>query len=148
MKNQDCHGVSERDDWIAECLAELYGCSDNKIWRLLLGTEYEHALQLLIEAKVRFSGAYSGWLALQDGFGNLATRKYFKFLKLKELNGHSRTVGNDGKLVDYGILLALGNPFDRVTQQRLLRFERSTNEEIYCLAHIHMTKKAEQKTSA
>ncbi|MBL0379402.1 MAG: hypothetical protein JKP90_16270 [Desulfofustis sp. PB-SRB1] len=63
------HRVTQRD-WISECLAELYGCSDKKIWHLLLGTEYEHALQLLIEAKARFSGAYSDWLGLQDGFGD------------------------------------------------------------------------------
>jgi len=106
------HRIAGRD-WIAECLVELYGCSDKKIWHILLGTEYEHALQLLIEAKARFSGAYSDWLGLQDGFGDLATRKFFEFLQVKGLNGHSKTVGNDGKLVDYGILLAAGNPFDR-----------------------------------
>ncbi|MBL0381953.1 MAG: hypothetical protein JKP90_20500 [Desulfofustis sp. PB-SRB1] len=48
----------------------LWAAATKKIWHLLLGTEYEHALQLLIEAKARFSGAYSDWLGLQDGFGD------------------------------------------------------------------------------
>ncbi|MCC6207508.1 MAG: hypothetical protein IT488_05090 [Gammaproteobacteria bacterium] len=104
------HRVAERD-WIAECLADLYGCNGRIIWREFLGTEYEHALQLLIEAKARFAGAYSDWLGLQDGFGDIVTRQLFDFLKRRELNGHSRTVGNDGKLVDYGNLLAAGTPF-------------------------------------
>ena len=105
------HRIAERD-WIAEYLTELYGCNEKKIWRELLGTEYEHALQLLIEAKARFAGAYSEWLGLQDSFGDIVTRQFFAFLKRKGLNGHSKTVGNDGKLVDYGNLLAAGTPFD------------------------------------
>ena len=105
------HRVDGRD-WIAECLAELYGCSDRKIWHQLLGTEYEHALQFLIEAKARFAGAPSDWLGLQDSFGDIVIRQFFEFLKRKELNGHSKTVGSDGKLVDYGNLLAVATPFN------------------------------------
>lgn len=105
------HRLTERD-WIAEYLKELYGCSDKRIWRELLGTEYEHGLQLLVEAKDRFSGAYSDWLGLQDSFGDIVTRKFFDFLKIKGLSGYSKTIDKYGKLVDYGSLLTAGSPFD------------------------------------
>ncbi|MBL0381954.1 MAG: hypothetical protein JKP90_20505 [Desulfofustis sp. PB-SRB1] len=60
--------------------------------------------------------------------------------------GIRKTVGSDGKLVDYGILSSgLGTHSTGFTQQWLLRFELSMNEEINCLVHIHMTKRAEQK---
>ncbi|GMQ83568.1 MAG: hypothetical protein BMS9Abin06_0303 [Gammaproteobacteria bacterium] len=104
------HRITKRD-WIAEFLAELYGCDNKKIWRELLGTEYEHAMQLLIEAKARFAGARSDWLGLQDSFGNIVTRQFFDFLKRKGLVGYSKTVSRDGKLVDYGVLLEARAPF-------------------------------------
>jgi hypothetical protein len=100
-------------DWIAEALAALYGCDGKRVWRELLGTEYEHAHQMLVEAKARFAGAYSEWLSLQDGFGDISIRKFFDLLRAKGLSGHSLTVGGNGKLVDYGTLLQVSGPFDR-----------------------------------
>jgi hypothetical protein len=113
------HRIAERD-WIAECLAELYGCSDKKIWRELLGTEYEHALQLLIEAKARFAGASSEWVGLQDSFADIVIRQFFGFLRQKALAGHSETGGKSGKLVKYGLLIAKHSPFDTASAQEYL----------------------------
>ncbi len=101
-----------KTDWIAKTLNELYGCNRKLIWHSLLGTEYEHALQTLVETKVRYPSAYSDWLSLQDSFNDITVRKLFEFLKTKGLTGHSKTVGKDGALVSYGKLLAIGDPFD------------------------------------
>jgi len=79
----------------------------------LLGSEYEHGLQILIEAKARFTGTYSDWLNLQDSFGDIVTRKFFDFLRAKGLTGYSSTINRNGKLVNYGALLSAGSPFDR-----------------------------------
>lgn len=50
-------------DWVAERLVSLYGCANIHVWRQLLETEYEHALQILVEAEARLPGAIqSGWL--------------------------------------------------------------------------------------
>lgn len=106
------HGLTERD-WIAESFAKLYGCDGKKVWRDLLDGEYEHAQQFLIEAEVRFAGSYSEWLNLQDAIGDIATRKFFEFLRTKSLPGFSTTVETSGKLVDYGKLIAVSSPFDR-----------------------------------
>ena len=105
------HSKSERD-WISEILISLYGCSPGS-WRVLFGTEYEHALQILIETRARFQGARNEWLALQDSFNDAMIRRYFAFLVSKGLNGHTATADRNGKLIKYGNLIANGGPFDR-----------------------------------
>jgi len=100
-------------DWIGETLESLYGCKRTSVWRDLLGSEYEHALQFLIEAKARFPGAYSEWLGLQDSFADIAIRQLFIFLKQKGLAGYSKTQDKNGKLIKYGQLIANNSPFDK-----------------------------------
>ena len=99
-------------DWICKKLTILYGCIDIPIWRGLLGLEYEHALQFIIEAEVRYKGAYSEWLSLQDSFNDIVIRQFFIFLKSKGLLGHSAVITSSGQLVKYGTLIASKSPFD------------------------------------
>lgn len=98
-------------DWVAERLVSLYGCADVRVWRLLLGTEYEHALQILVEAEARFPGACSEWLALQDSFNDITIRQFFAFLKARGLPGHSKLISGK-RLEKYGSLIAVGRPFE------------------------------------
>jgi len=100
-------------DWIGEALVSLYGCRRTLVWRDLLGAEYEHALQFMIEAKAHFPGAYSEWLGLQDSFSDIVIRQFFDFLKLKGLAGHSKTLDKNGNLVKYGKLILPNGPFDK-----------------------------------
>ena len=100
-------------DWIGESLTTLYGCKRTSIWRGLLVTEYEHALQFLIEAKARFPGAYSEWLSLQDSFNDIVTRQFFGFLSHKGLTGHSATRDRTGRLVKFGTLISENSEFNR-----------------------------------
>ena len=110
-------------DYIGDVLARLYGCERTLTWLTLLGSEYEHALQILTEAEARFPGACSEWLGLQDSFNDVVVRKFFTFLKSKKLTGHSTTVDKTGTLVHYGSLIATGAPFDKAypTEARALR---------------------------
>ena len=101
-------------DWIAKILVNLYSCKNKAIWRGLLASEYEHALQILVETKARFLGAFSDWLSLQDSFNDILVRKLFEFLKAKKLSGHAKVVGKNGKIVKYGVLIAPNAPFDRI----------------------------------
>lgn len=105
------HSKIERD-WISELLVSVYGCTPGS-WRLLLDSEYEHALQILIEAKARFQSARNEWLALQDSFNDAMIRKLFAFLASKGLSGHSATIDKKGRLIKYGSLISSGGPFDR-----------------------------------
>jgi hypothetical protein len=99
-------------DWVAEGLTALYGCADVHIWRELLSGEYEHASQILVEARARYPGAYSEWLALQDSFNDIAVRQFFAFLTGRGLPGHSTVTSHTGRLVKYGNLIQPGGPFD------------------------------------
>ena len=100
-------------DYIRDILAKQYNCNHSAIWRLLLVSEYEYALQILTEAQARFNGAYSEWLGLQDSFNDLVTRHFFVFLEQNELDGYSKLYDRKGNAVRYGSLIAEGNPFDR-----------------------------------
>lgn len=98
-------------DWVAERLAQRYGGTPTSIWRPLLGVDYEHALQILIEADAMYNLAPSNWLPLQDSFNDAAIRKLVNYLKVRNLPGGSqKTVGRDGKLVKYGTILQASGP--------------------------------------
>lgn len=99
-------------DYVGDKLTELYNCVKVPIWRTLLGAEYEFALQVLIEAAVRYPGACSDWLSLQDSFGDLALRQFMRFLSEKRLPGHMATA-NEDRLVKYGRLIVAGSAFQR-----------------------------------
>lgn len=115
--------LRHNSDWIADKLATRYKCTDIHIWQPLLGPEYQHALQILIEADACFDSSRSNWLSLQDSFNNVLVRQLFVYLDSRGKPGHSKTTGRDGKLVDFGILLQVGGPFDNTypTEVSLLR---------------------------
>ena len=99
-------------DWISDRLVARYAIPARPVWRTLLGTEYEHALQILIEADACFDSARSHWLSLQDSFNDALVRQLFTYLAARGMPGHARTTGRNGKLVDFGLLIQTGAPFD------------------------------------
>lgn len=100
-------------DYVAEHLVALYQCRTDRIWRKLLDTEYEHALQIILEARVRYDGAYSEWLSLQDSFNDILVRHFIVFLGQRGLPGSQRVVASNGNLVKYGNLISPNSPFDQ-----------------------------------
>ena len=119
-------------DYIRDILAKLYNCSHSTIWRLLLASEYEYALQIQTEAQARFNGAFSDWLGLQDSFNDLVMRNFFVFLNQNELDGYSKLYDRNGNAVRYGSLIAEGTPFDRefTTEAGALRVLHKRRNEI------------------
>lgn len=91
----------DRERW-AQARNRLFGVT----------SEYEHAMQFLIEAKARFPGAYSEWLGLQDSSSDIVIRQFFAFLQRKDMDGHSRARDRNGGLVKYGSLISPNSPFD------------------------------------
>ena len=104
---------STNKDYVNDKLVKHYRCLHLPIWRRLLGSEYEHALQILIEIEVRFlGGSSSEWLALQDSFNDLVVRQFFIYLKEKGFDGYSNAQNKKGNLVNYGSLIKANTPFD------------------------------------
>lgn len=92
-------------DSIAEILHTRYSVVPSKSWHQLLSTEYIHALGLLKQAEAAFLSGRSFWLATQNSFNHAI------FLALQQhLNtvGHPaacKTVGRNGQLIDFGVML-------------------------------------------
>ena len=104
---------AKKRDWISSHLVELYSCNNNEIWIPFLGSEYEHALHILIEAKARYKGAYSEWLSLQDSLNDIITRKFIDFLHAHHLPGHQQAnVTSNDRLVHFGVLIQPEAPLD------------------------------------
>lgn len=100
-------------DRINEDLKSLYGCRDIPAWRIFLDQDdYQHALQILKEAKSCFEISRSSWLVLQDSFNDLIVRRFFTFLESRGENGYSITDKN-GNLIKYGVLIRKDNKFSR-----------------------------------
>jgi len=98
-------------DWVAERLGRRFGGSFAEIWRSLLGAEYEHALQILMDADAMFDSAPSNWLQFQDSFNDVVVRQFISYLEQRRLRGSQRTVATNGQLVGYGNLLQGNRPF-------------------------------------
>ena len=99
------HNHAHRRDMVGETLHELYGCVKSTSWHELLGNKYDHALEIVIEAKVRFTTSPSDWLSHQDSFNDLMLRRFIDFLTSKSLPGSRSTVSRNGALIAYGVLL-------------------------------------------
>jgi retron-type reverse transcriptase len=98
-------------DWIAERIMDRCGGSLTPVWRSLFETDYEHALQILIEADTMFEGAISPWLQFQDSFNDTVIRHFILYLRKRKLSGGSqKIVGRDKRLVKYGNILKAPGP--------------------------------------
>jgi retron-type reverse transcriptase len=143
-------------DWISDRLVKRYDIYARPVWRTLLEVEYEHALQILIEAEAAFDQARSHWLSLQDSFNDILVRQLFAYLASRGMAGHTKTKGRDGKLVNFGILLQASTPFDveYPTEAALLRDVHERRNQLPGShpydkkggAQNHFLKKAEQKS--
>lgn len=100
-----------RFDQIGDVLRNRYGVQYWRYWRVLLGENYQHALELLLSADVKFLTDRSGWLSYQNSFNDAAFRAFQAFLASKSLPGAVKTVGGDGKLITFGVLLDPNAPF-------------------------------------
>jgi len=116
-------------DWIGERLEQRYGKGLSQGWRSLLGTEYEHALQILIEADAMLELARSNWLQFQDSFNDIVTRQFILYLRNRKLpGGQQPIIDKGGRIVRYGILLQKKGPlaitFPRIHQNLLKVHDR------------------------
>jgi retron-type reverse transcriptase len=99
-------------DWISERLQKYCRNKLPECWRNLLGAEYEHSLQVLIEADAIFDLDRSSWLMLQDSFNNIIVKSFIEYLKQRNKpGGNQSTVDKNGNLVRYGNLLNQNGPF-------------------------------------
>ncbi len=97
-------------DQIGELIAKRFGAAE-KDWHAVLENEYTHCLRILVQADAFFEASRSQWLQLQNSFNDALTRRLISMLSERALPGAARTVGRDGKLIKFGVLLQPGAPF-------------------------------------
>jgi len=100
-----------RFDQIGDVLRNRYGIVYWRYWKMLLGNNYQHGLELLLSADVKFLSDRSGWLSYQNSFNDAVFRAFQAYLTSENLPGAVKTVGNDGNLIAFGVLLDPHAPF-------------------------------------
>lgn len=100
-------------DPIAEILRARYGVPEGKSWRLLLGTEYVHALGLLKQAEAAFAGGCSFWLACQNSFNQTIFLALQKHLTATGHPAACKTINKAGELLAFGVTLDGNGPFSK-----------------------------------
>jgi retron-type reverse transcriptase len=100
-------------DAIAEVLAKRYGLQSNKSWHRLLEPEYDYAAGLLRQAEVAFNTAPAHWLQYQNSFNHCMFMALQRHLASINHPAACTTIGRDGRLVDYGVMLEASGVFSQ-----------------------------------
>jgi len=100
-----------RFDQVGDVLRNRYDVGYWRLWKSLLADDYQHALELLLSADVKFSSDRSGWLSYQNSFNDAVFRAFQAYLASKRLPGAVPTAGANGKLLTFGQLIGSTGPF-------------------------------------
>jgi hypothetical protein len=92
-------------DQIGDVLRNRYGVVYWRRWKVLLGDNYQHALELLLSADARYLPDRSAWLSFQNSFNDAVFRAFQAYLASKGLPGAVPTANPLGKLFTFGQLL-------------------------------------------
>lgn len=91
-------------DSIGDILCSRYGIKNSHIWKAILGPEYIHALQILLQSDKLYQTAPSMWLQQQDSFNDILVRCLANFFSIRSMPTQV-THEPKGYLIDMGVLL-------------------------------------------
>jgi hypothetical protein len=106
-------GPGQSVDPMGDILHRRYRVPRGGRWRQLLGNEYVHALGLLKQAEAAFLSNPSWWLVCQNSFNHAVFLALQAHLRSIGDAGACTTVGKNGQLVDFGVMLDATGPFAR-----------------------------------
>ncbi len=134
-------------DQIGEILRTSYKLRPWRGWRALLGSNFQHALQLLLTAENKFYSDRSGWLASQNSFNDAVFGALQDVLKTEGLPGAMPRKGRNGKWIPFGVMLEAAAPFAQHFPSMATAL-RSTNERRNSIPDSHPFEfKTGQKTT-
>jgi hypothetical protein len=113
-------------DPIGEILTRRYKIRRWTKWKALFESDYVHALQILSQSDPVFDAGRSHWLSEQNSFNDALFRAMQKHLNALGQPGAMKTVGSDGKLIDFGGLVDANKPFAKTYPVIAMAF-RETN---------------------
>lgn len=82
-------------------------------WRHLFGSEYAHALSVLLSGEAKYDSDPSEWLSWQDSFNDALFRATQRHLARLGFTGACPLTNTYGELIDYGSLLDANKVFAR-----------------------------------
>ncbi|MBU2545018.1 RNA-directed DNA polymerase [Patescibacteria group bacterium] len=123
---------SKKSDIIGEIIPQRYAVRKVSIWRSLLGAQYTHALQILLQADALYDSGRSSWMQEQNSFNDAVCRSLINFLKNKQLPGGQNILisSQNGKIIKFGVLLDRNQDFasqHRVIADHLRDFNNRRN---------------------
>lgn len=98
-------GPIERFDQIGDILRDRFGIEYWRKWRNVFGSEYSHALSMLLSADAKYDSDPSEWLSWQDSFNDALFRAAQAHMGRLQLLGACPLANRFGELIDYGVLL-------------------------------------------
>jgi hypothetical protein len=98
-------GTAEKFDQIGDILRDRFEIDYWRKWRNVFGSEYAHALSMLLSADAKYASDPSEWLSWQDSFNDALFKVMQGHLGRLGLPGASSVMNNFGELIDYGVLL-------------------------------------------
>jgi len=104
---------SKKVDQIADILNRRFGNDHDGVWRTLLGKDFTHALQILVQADVFYEGDRSSWLQWQNSFNDAVHKALLGYINSRGLPGGGRTMNRNNQLIDFGVRLNPSCPFSR-----------------------------------
>lgn len=104
-------GSKPKFDQIGDILRTSYNLRPWRGWKVLLGSNYQHALQLLLTAENKFSSDRSGWLASQNSFNDAVFGAFQDLLNTEGLPGAMPRKGRTGRWISFGVMLDVAAPF-------------------------------------
>lgn len=100
-------------DEIGDAIAQRFAVAPSQEWKRVLGGEYLHCLQLLVQAESAYDASRSLWLQNLNSFNDAVARTVIAQLSSAGLPGGAKTVDRHGQLVTFGSLVQVAGPFDR-----------------------------------
>jgi hypothetical protein len=100
-------------DPMGEILSRRYGVQRWDGWKVILGIEYSHALQLLIIANNAFHIERSQWLSYQNSFNHSLFIAFQLLLQAKGIVGAEKITDKNGQPIKFGVLVDPNQPFGK-----------------------------------
>jgi hypothetical protein len=100
-------------DQIGDVISNRYAIAKWNKWRKTLGSEYVHALQILLHADHLYPVGRSEWMQSQNSFNDALTRALIPLLTGYHHLPPMTLTDHKGNLVKFGVLLDANQPLGR-----------------------------------
>lgn len=140
-------GKPEKTDPIGEIIKRRYDVEYYRKWKKFLGTDYDHANEVLSLADNSYHIDKSAWVNYMDAFNDIITRKYISLLQTKQPRVKWPKIKDRNGDIDYGVLLDKNNKVSKKFPRILDGFRLLHDRRVKTPASHAYDKKTTQPTN-